>query len=101
MTPLPQTWNVIAGDFGISALDPTKPQVAVIAKNVHAIGSDFIGDMSVAEDRAILLGPCAEGNATTLRQRLPWLRPQPLGLNLSAGFGDGSDPALFLCTRSR
>ena len=44
--------------------------------------------MSVAEDRAILSGPCAEDNATTLRRRLPWLRPQPLGLSLSAGFGD-------------
>ncbi|HEX3271764.1 MAG TPA: tagaturonate epimerase family protein [Ktedonobacterales bacterium] len=74
--------------FAMSALDPTKPQVAIIAKDVHAIGSDFIGDISVAEDRAVLLGPCAEGNATTLRQRLPWLRAQPLGLSLSAGFGD-------------
>ena len=40
--------------FGMSALDPTKPQVAIIAKDVQALGSDFIGDMSVTEDRAIL-----------------------------------------------
>jgi hypothetical protein len=36
----------------------------------------------------LLVGPLSTGNAATLRQRLPWLRPQPLGLKKSAGCGD-------------
>ncbi len=35
-----------------------------------------------------LLCPLTPANATTLRQRLPWLNPVPLGLQTSAGFGD-------------
>jgi hypothetical protein len=34
------------------------------------------------------LFPLTPANAATLRERLPWLRPQPLGLKLSAGLGD-------------
>jgi hypothetical protein len=32
--------------------------------------------------------PLTPGNAATLRARLPWLKPQPLGLQTSAGCGD-------------
>jgi hypothetical protein len=32
--------------------------------------------------------PLTPENAATLRDRLPWLKPQPLGLNTSFGFGD-------------
>jgi len=35
-----------------------------------------------------LLCPLSPVNAAALRERLPWLRPQPLGLKLSAGCGD-------------
>jgi len=34
------------------------------------------------------LFPLTHENAAVLRQRLPWLRPQPLGLQTTAGFGD-------------
>jgi tagaturonate epimerase len=34
------------------------------------------------------LYPLTPENAAALRQRLPWLRPQPLGLCTTAGFGD-------------
>lgn len=34
------------------------------------------------------LCPLTPENALTLRQRLPWLQPVPLGLQVSAGFGD-------------
>lgn len=34
------------------------------------------------------LFPLTAENAAALRERLPWLRPQPLGLRASAGFGD-------------
>lgn len=35
-----------------------------------------------------LLCPLTAENAAVLRERLPWLRPQPLGLKRSAGCGD-------------
>jgi hypothetical protein len=36
----------------------------------------------------VLLCPLTSANAAALRERLPWLRPQPLGLKKSAGCGD-------------
>ena len=41
----------------------------------------------------LLVCPLTEANAVVLRVRLPWLRPQPLGLQLSAGCGDRLGPA--------
>ncbi len=35
-----------------------------------------------------LLCPLTPENAARLREQLPWLRPQPLGLQTTAGFGD-------------
>lgn len=35
-----------------------------------------------------LLCPLSAANAAVLRGRLPWLKPQPLGTQTSAGFGD-------------
>jgi hypothetical protein len=40
------------------------------------------------ESSSILLCPLTSGNAAALREKLPWLRPQPLGLKKSAGCGD-------------
>jgi len=40
------------------------------------------------EHGSSLLCPLTAVNAAALRERLPWLRPQPLGLKLSAGCGD-------------
>ena len=36
----------------------------------------------------VTLAPLTAGNAAHLRMRLPWLRPQPLGLRTCAGVGD-------------
>ncbi|MDY0020359.1 MAG: tagaturonate epimerase family protein [Anaerolineae bacterium] len=36
----------------------------------------------------VLICPLTSENAAVLRERLPWLKPQPLGLSLSAGCGD-------------
>ena len=40
------------------------------------------------QQRNVFLCPLTSGNAVALRQRLPWLRPQPLGLRKSVGCGD-------------
>lgn len=51
------------------------------------------GDLSGFEgqpyaESGALLCPLTAHNAAVLRQRLPWLNPVPLGLRVSAGFGD-------------
>jgi len=54
---------------------------------------DVVGDSAGFEgakhhSSGALLCPLTEANAAALRVRLPWLRPVPLGLATSAGFGD-------------
>ena len=46
----------------------------------------FEGTRREADGR--LLWPLTRANAAALRARLPWLRPVPLGLKTSVGFGD-------------
>jgi len=53
---------------------------------VKGDAAGFQGGFRVGPD--INLCPLLPENAALLRQRLPWLRPQPLGLQLTAGFGD-------------
>jgi tagaturonate epimerase len=48
----------------------------------------FEGDVSDCGNRRVLVGPRSARNAAALRERLAWLRPAPLGLQTSAGFGD-------------
>jgi hypothetical protein len=59
---------------------------------VQGDGTGFEGTRhdgsDIAGDGELLLCPLTPGNATALRTRLPWLRPVPLGLRTSAGFGD-------------
>ncbi len=55
-------------------------------------GSTFLegleGETSAHAGRTLLVGPTSPRNAAALRTRLPWLRPQTLGLRTSAGMGD-------------
>ncbi len=62
-------------------------QLAVLASDA-ALLQGFEGQSSTHEGGVLLLGPCNAHNAAALRGRLPWLRPQPLGLQTSAGMGD-------------
>lgn len=48
----------------------------------------FEGAVTQQAGQPVLLGPCNAHNAAALRERLSWLRPQPLGLQTSAGMGD-------------
>ena len=57
--------------------------------SVRGDGRGFEGEKRAG----LLLCPLTEANAAALRQRLPWLNPQPLGLKLSAGCGDRLGPA--------
>jgi len=61
------------------------------AKGLEGKVLGILGDASGFEGRRqgdLLLCPPSAGNAAALRERLPWLRPQPLGLKMSAGCGD-------------
>ena len=73
--------------FGLSALDIARPQLAIITDDAMIL-SAFDGETSDVENRRMLLGPLNASNAATLRSHLPWLRPQVLGLQTSAGLGD-------------
>jgi hypothetical protein len=56
---------------------------------IRGDGRGFEGE----EQAGLLLCPLTAANAAALRQRMPWLNPQPLGLKLSAGCGDRLGPA--------
>jgi hypothetical protein len=46
------------------------------------------GDADSVEGHWLLVGPTSPHNLVVLRELLPWLRPRPLGLRRSFGFGD-------------
>ena len=49
---------------------------------------DFQGAAAEAPGGSVLEGPLSRANAIAVRAHVPSLRPQPLGLRLSAGVGD-------------
>jgi hypothetical protein len=46
------------------------------------------GDRDGRDGLSLIVGPVNRANASALRANLPWLRPRPVGLGTSAGFGD-------------
>lgn len=73
-------------EYAVAWVDGS-PQLAVLASDV-ALLEPFEGQSSEYEGQMLLLGECNAHNAAALRDRLPWLRAQPLGLQTSAGMGD-------------
>jgi hypothetical protein len=60
-----------------------------VRRRVLGVLGDGMGLDGTRHDASgVLLCPLSPANATALRARLPWLRPVPLGLQTSAGFGD-------------
>jgi hypothetical protein len=49
---------------------------------------EFEGIASEWNGKRLLVGPRSHANLRALSGRLPWLRPKPLGLQPSVGFGD-------------
>ena len=62
-------------------------RLAILARSADSLRG-FEGDCSEQAGQTLLLGPTSPPNATTLRARLPWLKPRPLGLQTSVGLGD-------------
>jgi hypothetical protein len=46
------------------------------------------GHRDARDGLSLIIGPVNGANAAALRATLPWLRPRPVGLGASAGFGD-------------
>lgn len=64
------------------------PYLAILASAGNAVFTKFEGTTSEQADKTLLLGPTNAHNLEALRGIFAWLRPRPLGLQTSAGFGD-------------
>ncbi|MFN8470949.1 MAG: tagaturonate epimerase family protein [Anaerolineae bacterium] len=85
---IPQSLVDVGGaTVGLVAID-AGPRLAVLAPDGNPLSAAFEGDTTVYAGQSLLLGPLNAHNAAALRNLLPWLRPQPLGLRTSAGMGD-------------
>lgn len=64
-------------------------RLAVLAPKSYPFLDAFEGEeWGRRSGRTVLLCPLSAGNAGALRATLPYLAPKPLGLRMSAGFGD-------------
>ncbi|HEX2741993.1 MAG TPA: tagaturonate epimerase family protein, partial [Rubrobacter sp.] len=83
---LPRSVVSVAGaEFGLAR---PGPRVAILAPSGSPVLAGFEGEGSARGDRTLVLGPTSVANLDALRALLPWLRPRPLGILASAGFGD-------------
>ena len=83
LTVCPRSMVEVAGTaFCLAAREDGRSKVLV----VHGEDRGFEGTRPEPGGR--LLCPLTRANAAALRARLPWLRPGPLGLKTSVGFGD-------------
>jgi hypothetical protein len=69
---------------GVAYFLARSPEEKLLGIQGHVSGFDGLR----AHQDAPLLCPLTPANAAALRERLPWLRPRPLGLDRSAGCGD-------------
>lgn len=62
----------------------------IVAGDRHRIAglAQVQGDRAERDGLSLIVGPASGTNAAALRASLPWLRPGPIGLGTSAGFGD-------------
>lgn len=71
-------------EYGLSE-SPDGARLVVLS---DAISPGFSGEVSEFGEKTLLVASLTEQNASALRERLPWLQPQLLGLRTSAGLGD-------------
>ncbi|MCI0475693.1 MAG: tagaturonate epimerase family protein, partial [Anaerolineales bacterium] len=63
-------------------------RLVVLANAGNPVFGKFQGESSIFKNFTIKLCPLNHGNARSLRSRLDWLKPKPIGLVTSAGMGD-------------
>jgi hypothetical protein len=80
----------INGDIEAAVVEPSPGQerLAVLRPASTPLPARFEGETTAYGDQLLLVGPRSAANIQALRECLPWLRPQVLGLRTSAGFGD-------------
>ena len=74
-------------EFGLS-LEKDARQLVILAEKDERRLAPFEGTRSDHAGRTLFRGPLSPVNAESLRDLLPWLRPQVIGLKTSAGMGD-------------
>ena len=74
-------------EFGLKEEKGSR-QLAVLAAKGEPRLKPFEGTQIEFGGGTLLQGPLSSANAAALRELLPWLRPQLLGLKTSAGMGD-------------
>lgn len=70
------------------AVTGQEKRLGILAPAANATLRAFEGEASERGAETLLLCPLTHANAAALRRALPWLQPQPLGLDTSAGCGD-------------
>ncbi|MDD3948250.1 MAG: tagaturonate epimerase family protein [Anaerolineaceae bacterium] len=63
-------------------------ELVILASSNDVRLKRFEGEQSEFGEGKLLRGPLSSANAAALRELLPWLQPQVLGLKTSAGMGD-------------
>lgn len=78
-------------EFGLDFSRGTARLIVLAPKSsqrLKGFEGEQLGSAVPGSDHTLLVGPLNQANASTLRSELPALRPSPLGLSTSAGFGD-------------
>lgn len=84
-----QRSTVVAANVEVGlAATRTGPRLAILAPSGSQVLTEFEGERSARGERTLVIGPTSAANLDALRARLHWLRPRPLGIRASAGFGD-------------
>jgi len=63
-------------------------RLVILANAENPVFGKFQGESSIFQDFTLKLCPLTHANARSLRSRLDWLKPKPIGLVTSAGMGD-------------
>jgi hypothetical protein len=85
---VPQSWvETTEGEFGL-VRNGEETRLAIFAPPESSLLDDFEGESQGHAGGSLLIGPTSAHNAAALREHLAWLKPQPLGLQVSAGLGD-------------
>jgi len=88
LNPLPLS-HVASDGVEYAGLAGEIPRLAVLASpGAERVLDDFEGETSAVAGGTLRVGPRSARNLAGLRSRLDWLRPRPLGIHTSAGFGD-------------
>lgn len=85
---LPRSVVVAEGvEYGLTTVEGSY-RLVVLAPDDAPVLATLHGERRPEGSGTLLIGPADAANIAVLREHLPWLRPQPLGLRTSAGMGD-------------